>query len=313
MIPKWKKEQKEKKFKKQKKSVLRFFGLFCFVLILASTFRFFSGFKNSKVFGLSRVNFLVNDWDKVGIISVIGNNKLIFLDLPGEKKINLTRGFGKYPISSIFTLGEIEKMGGELLKESIQEFFGISISGLLIFKDKFPKNRSELERILLEAGFGKVKTDFSKYDLFALWWRVKRVPEFESARINLNDLDCFEPDGEFSLKKIDLIVRKYFQDEKVVNEDLAVAVFNSTDFSGLGNQGERVLSNLGGRVVNVSNSETKEVSLIKSTKKIANSYTLKILQRIFGFMWKEAEVEAGRADIGIYLGKDYWKKLNEKW
>jgi len=305
VLQQWKKAQQEKRLKRQKKSVFLFLILIILLLILASSFRFCLGWKKSKIRELNRVNFVINSYEVV-IVSVVQGKEIVLVDVPEEQKIRLTRGYGDYPISAIFRLGELDHKGLNLLTETIQEYFAVPLQGAIILESlrcqKSPKFC--LDKILLESLLGKVKTDFSFSDLLILWWRVKRTSWFNFKEVKIKDLEQ---------KKLDNLLTKIFLDEKVSQENLAISVFNSTDFPGLGNQGARIITNFGGRVISVGNSDLKKNSLLKSPKEVANSYTVKILKNVFQAKWEEGEVEGGRADIEVYLGEDYWKKLNEKW
>lgn len=307
-LSKWKKEQKEKRFKKQKSVIFLFLIFFLVLLILASVFRFYSGLKTSKIRNLSRVNLLVNS-NTIYIVSVVGNSEILYVKLPAEEKIRLTRGFGDYPIKAIYKLGELEKKGSQLLGESIQEYFAVPINGVISFEglpdcDFDIQNKSFLEKILVNAFLKKNKTDVSNLDLFFLWLRVKKIPALEQKYLEVSEIEQ---------KKLDLILEKRFQDKIIVEENKALAIFNATDFQGLGAQAARIIGNTGGRIVNIGNAEERKITLIKFSKKDANSYTVAFLEQIFPGDSQEGEVDEGRANIGIYLGKDYWKKLNEKW
>lgn len=306
VLQRWKKAQQEKRFKRQKKSIFSFLILIITLLILASSFRFYSGWKKSKIRGLNRVSFIISS-EEVSIVSLVEGREIVSVDLPEEQKIRLTRGFGDYPISAIFKLGELEKKGLPLLVETFQEYFAIPIEGAISPKTPYQCGQTRkfcLENILLDSLRGKAKTDFSFQDLFFLWWQLRRTSEFTLKNLLIEDLDQ---------KKLDPLIARNFADNKVSEENLTIAVYNSTGFTGLGNQGARIVTNLGGRVISLGGSDFKKESLVISSKKAANSYTVKLLKKIFQAKLEEGETEGGRADIGIYLGADYWKKLNEKW
>lgn len=312
VLPKWKKEQKEKRFKKQTKTLIVFIATVALVAILALGFGIYSGFKNSKAGDLDRVNFVIVSKENLLLVSLSEENSSFFLNLPAEKKIRLTRGFGEYSLVSIYPLGELESKGRKLLAESLQEYFAIPIKGVIV-GSKIPENLGQLIALFWLGARGKVKSDFSKADFLILWWRARKISEFEFKNRNLSDFDCFNDLGEFNQNKLDLIMGKLFQDEKIIKENLTISFYNTTDSPGLANQATRLITNQGGRVVTVGNSQPKEQSVVRGSKIIFDSFTFKRLLQMFDALAEEREVETGRADIEIFLGTSYWKKLSEKW
>jgi len=307
-FPQWKKNLKKEKFKKQKKGILFFLTTVFLVLFFASFFRFYSGIKNLKFLGQKRVNFVINN-QKIYLVSLVSGKEVVFLQFPDdpEQKIKLTRGYGEYPPSAIFKLGELDHKGPQLLRETVQEYFAVPIEGVINLENSLDCSIEEkrcLAKIIFLGIKKKNKTDFSFPELFYLWFKVEKTPQINFKTIKMKNL---EP------ATIDSLMAKNLWDEGVNKENYAVFVLNSTGFSGLANQGARFVTNLGGRVVRLGNSDEKDETLIVSRSSLADSYTVKIFKKIFQARWEEGEIEEGRGDIGIYLGKDYWKKLNEKW
>ncbi len=318
-LPVWKQKQEQKKFKKQKRLISLFVFFVFLLLILALSFRFYLGFKDSKIRFLNRVNFLIN-FNQLYLVSLSSEGRIYLLGLPGDQEIQLTRGFGRYKIKAIFPLGELENKGLVLLEESIQEYFGLPIMGAigglgnnLVCDFNRQDKKKCLETLILNSLLGKARSDFDFAELTDLWWKVKKTSDFSLETGSLEKLGCQTEQGEVDLKCFDLLAEKNFSDESLVREDLSVAVFNSTEFSGLGAQAARMITNSGGRVVSITNSDLNDKVLIKSKKEIAQGYTFRLLKEVFKADWVEGSVEQGRAEIGIYLGQDYWKKLNQKW
>ena len=308
MVANWKKHQQEKKYKMQKRSICLFFIFILTIILISSLFRFYSGWRSSKIKRFERINFLLNLLDEVRLVSV-SKDKLLTLILPLDKRIRLSRGFGDYEIGKIFRLGEIDQKGNGLLEESIQEFFAVPVFGVIHSSEK------SVEQSAFKAIWenNSRKTDFSWFDAAYLWWRLTQVPKFNQKIINLSEHKVFDSEANFEIEKTDSLLEKVFEDEKVIDENLAIAVYNCTDEDGLGSQAGRFITKLGGRLINISNEEERETCLLKSNKFFFESYTMKLIKIIFQCRWEEGTVENGRADIGIYLGQDYWKKLNEKW
>jgi len=293
--------------------------LIFFVLFLALSFGLFSVLYRSKIKDYSRVNFLLknqNSFFVVSLGSLAKGDKTIVLELPQDKKILLTRGFGEYPLGSIYSLGELEGKGESLLRESLQNFFGLSLDGYFFDKENTStlKTKSEISRFLEKSLFKKNKSNFSFADRVWLLRRLAVSPESDFSYFDFNAEKFLNSEKQFDLAKTDAFLGKYFIDQKLSEENLALAVYNSADLSGLAGQAARLLINSGGRVVTIANADLREKILIKVDPKAANSYSFRKIKTFFPQAdCEEGEVESGRADLAIYLGKDYWKMLWEKW
>lgn len=303
-LPIWKQKEQKKRSQKQKKTVILFLLFSFLTLISALIFRIYLGYRQSEIRKISRINLLINSRPKVFLLSLEGK-KLLNLSLPDNKKIKLVKGYGDYEIGKIYRLGEIEERGSDLLLESIQNFLAVPIFKVIDLDGE--------EGMIFDLSLASLKDRFSFFDSLYLWWRFKNVSRKDISYLDLNGSGFYKEDESFDEAQLDLFLGKYFFDQKIVDEDLTIAVFNATPIQGLGFSAARILINLGSRVVNIGNSESMEECLLRSTKGKLNTYTLKRINLIFGCRWEEGEVESGRADIGLYLGNQYWKKMTEKW
>jgi len=317
MPQKWKQEEKSRRYKKQVRFVFLLLTFFLFLLILASGFRFYLGWREAEFKNYDRINIVLNG-KQIILLSIVRNKTVDLISIPGEKKISLTRGFGEYPLNAIFKLGELEKKGNQLLEESIQNYFGLPVLGVISFKKDCnwlgERGKECIEQALWSSLKREAETDIFLVDLLDLWQQIKRTPNYNWQKYDLAKIQVYGANGEFDPKKLDLYFEKLFTDSKIVQEGLTVIVLNTTQITGLGNLASRILVNLGSRLINIGNAEPeREKTTMVARKEIYNSYTFKVLKKIFNAEAIEGEIEGGRADIGIYLGKDYWKMLNEKW
>lgn len=308
-----------KKEKKNSLKVVLVFLLFvCILIFLSVVFRFYSGFKTAKFKNLDRVNIVIDNGNFF-LVSLSRKGEIALLELPVEKKIKLARGFGEYSLASVYRLGELEGKGGQLLVESLQSFLAVPVDGLV--KIGRPtcgltenQERKCLQKILFSAIKNRPKTGISGVDLLiALWRSLKTKPGEKINVASLGDKKFLDSAGDLDLEKIDLFLSQELADSQITAENISLAVFNTTETVGLASQATRLISNLGGRVVSVDNAELRERTVIVFSEKVRDSYTLKRLVGLFFAKVKEDEEISGRAQIEIYLGKDYWKMLNEKW
>jgi len=114
------------------------------------------------------------------------------------------------------------------------------------------------------------------------------------------------------------LVNQLFKDEKIVQEDLAIAVLNGTTHFGLARKAARLITNIGGQVVEVGNIENLKSQIlnlkceIRSPKRLKNAYTIQKLMRAFDCRWGGEDLADHRAEAILILGEDYWSRLNER-
>jgi hypothetical protein len=215
--------------------------------------------------------------------------------------------------------------GAELLAGSLQDSFGLAVEGFLKGTDgEWQKNglkNSLLNQFFNSFAYDK-KTNLSRWDLLRLWWQIKMIREDKITLIDLSQTSVSQevdlPDGTKAMKidteRLDRIISQFFTDEQIKKEDLTIAVLNKTEKIGLANKAAKLISNIGGRVINVGaqtkNVDKKDNCEIKSEKKYKNFYTVKKLSKIFNCQWTGEPDSEQRSMVVILLGVDYWSRLN---
>ena len=278
---------------------MKFFRLIIFFLLAGLCIggvKFFFELKRSVFWDLQRVNLVVvsHQSNKTAIISFSDKKGKIFV-LPEEKQVEVVRGFGLYKLGKVFALGELEKKGGLLLKETVQENFKIPVFGY-IFEENLDFSR-------LKKNFWPVKkknrqTDLSFEDLLILFIKTKFIPEFSTENFREDQLE------------------DNFVDADIRDEAIPVEILNGTEHQGLAQKAFLQWENIGGRVVRVadSNLEGQPECKILFTDKVRESYSLKIMKEIYDCKSEQAgEIQQGRVDLSLTLGENYWKKIREKW
>lgn len=113
--------------------------------------------------------------------------------------------------------------------------------------------------------------------------------------------------------KVDLELAGVFKDANIFSEHLTIEVLNASAKPEMANRAARLITNLGGTVIVVANSEKESRECeIKAAKKILKTQTAQRLKKIFNC--KEILLKPGesRADLQLIIGLDYWEKMNEK-
>lgn len=313
----------EKKIKRRR--ILRAVFLVMTLAFLAGlVFRFFGFISQAKWDGRTRLN-LALQAEVVSLASYSpSDERLTILVIPGQTFIEAIHGYGPYRAESIYPLGELEKKGGELLSGSLQEYLGIPVQAYAVFGDlAMRKNQpSETKKSLVKGIFGLLgkrsgQTSLTIWDLLRLGWKVKKVKPSRISIVNLEETSASSqvvlPDGSGAIRvdtdRVDRIVSRFFPDEHLKHEGLAVAVLNGTEHEGLARRAARVLENIGGRVVSVGEAAKTEECEVRSLAKHKDSDTVRRLKETFNCFWGGEALEEQRASVVLILGESYWQKL----
>lgn len=341
----WRKDQKKVDAKKQISVGLLALGLILGLIILSRLISFVGGFgqpyhpdspgevKQSVWDGSSELNLAIKA-DTVYLLSFDPEEKIITAaKIPETTYLNLPMGYGRWPVRSIYSLGQAESpaMGAKLLQESLTYSLGIPVDGYLILADKYSKDPFDktLEAIRQNPItaiqiFNDSKTNLSFVEIMKLIFEVRSVRFDKTHVVDLGQSSITEwlllPDGTRALQmdqaKLDLFIQKNFADNQLVKEGLTIGVFNSTDHPGLAERAARLIGNMGGRVIMTSNiSDHLQNSVVLGKR----SYTYSRLSRIFsGCDNSKSSLECAkitsndfqRVDIALVLGEDYYLRFN---
>jgi hypothetical protein len=292
--------KRKKRDKNKNPKFLIIFFIFGFLSALVFFLFIYLKLKKSELLFLSRANFVFIDQEKVPLIfSFEGKNGLI-LTLPTYDKFRVTRGFGEYELRKVFALGELDKKGGELVSETLEENVPVAIFGYFYDEenkmDSYLKSpRSIFFKVFYRGLRGEIKTSLDKFDLLLLLIKSIKISP------SLVELKNYEPE------RGDL-----FKDKKMREESLSIEVLNATEQSGLAQRIAELFEKSGGRVVRIADAPQKQENCRIVTSENPTSYTFKWIKQLYHCPVEMENGEA-RADITIILGENYWKNEGEKW
>ncbi|HUS51914.1 MAG TPA: LytR C-terminal domain-containing protein [Candidatus Bathyarchaeia archaeon] len=319
--------------KKKKKAFLpRFLVLLissCFLLFLF--WKVYGALSESVWDGEHQLNIVFDSRPTVVASFSPAQDKLVLLLVPDKTFVETAHGYGQYRLEAIWELGKLENRPA-LLAESCQGGLGLVIDGFvgdqrenLVLPTSGEGQEKQVQKKLLGTFFQLVKkrkaTNLTRWDLVRLFWQMGKVRFDKVSLIDLGQtsalLPTTLPDGSSGFKidqnRLDTILARFFQDEKIITEGISLEVVNATDHFGLAAQGARLVANLGGRVISLKDSQEKKSQCqIKSLKEEKDSYTLKRLAKVFGCRSETGSLGDSRAEAVLILGNNYWQRLNEK-
>lgn len=293
-------------------------------------------FKNYIWNGKSTLNLVVKS-DNTYIISFNPqDSSFTVLKLPDETYVQVPLGFGRWPMRSVYDLGQAEKppIGARLLKDTAGMLFGVPVDGYILTSGNFEtvaegvrKNPFNIIGTIRES-----KTDLNILELVRFWWGVKgvRFDRFKSADLKNSDLTSWVllPDGSRGLEpdrlKLDQFIQDRFEDSKLKDEGLNIGILNATGHLGLAEKAARTVANIGGRVIFTGNSEDKLQDSFVLGK---SGYTQTRLAQVFappciqtswplgffkskGCSLKSDSFNFSRAEVTVVLGEDYFLRYN---
>ena len=336
----WKDVQFKHKIKRKTKLALIVLGAVLSLLIVSWTIRFTQNlFSPGKLStdkprsytwnGEFNLNLLIRT-NSVSLVSFIPKEeRVVIINIPDETFLEVSRGFGRWQLRSIYELGQSQKEvgGNKLLSETLTSIFGLPIDGFLDFSrlNGQQSAASVIETLRKNplSGFNllsALKTDLTPWELFKFKLKLSSV-RFDKVKIldlnKLNVLDkgnlldgtpVFTPDPV----KIDSILSD-LADPVIVSEHKSIAVFNATGEPQLAQKWARLITNLGGNVIITTNAKK---SLEKTQVAGDGSLTLKRLKEIFDLdcqnnpkcgkiSLEDEDLVSSRAQINLFLGKDY--------
>ena len=259
---------------------------------------------------LKKVNYIIFDKD---------TKKVLLYDLPVDNKYELPGKFGGEDLSKMFALGGLNsdnylEAGVEIINRSITKLFGFKVDKYILvseeeqlFFDDLWTRGGVLNLIRVAKFIGSNSSFISNMNLKDLYGLVSFIDSLPRDRV----IKDTSPLCYCNTQYFDDLIREATLESEIAQEKKDIAVLNGTNFSGLANFGARLVRNLGGRVIAISNTERfYDNSFIVADD--INSQTVEVLSRVLRIdniiMKSEShsfmENEIDRSDIVIIFGFD---------
>jgi len=263
---------------------------FVFVLLASVLYLFFPQnpkFRQSLV--LSGDPTIVVSWGPQG------SNTVIFV-FPGTLEINATHGYGWYSLEALQRLDDIEGRRGALLVSSLSDSLAMPVQWYVTNKMKSGEKRSDIIGVvrssvsffsLLKSVFQK-QTNLSLAHVYPVWKSIHGVDPRTDV-IDFRNVDTVtpvvEPDGttayQFDPQKYDAVIGDVLEDFPIRQEAIRIAIYNTTERPGMGQQVGRVLDHVGAVVTFVGNTneeQIRESCVIQITPDVRQSKTTRFIE-----------------------------------
>lgn len=251
-------------------------------------------------------------------------SKVTIIPLPDQTYLAVPQDYGFWQIRAVYGLG-----GGRLVKEALASFLGIPLDGFIKLDGALSqKGAPDLVQFIrssplnIIAALKNLQTDLTLLELVRLNLALNKVRFDKVQTLDLVGLNVLTeetlPDGTQVLTadpvRIDGVLK--LEDPKLQKDYLTIAVFNATNVPLLAQKAKRLITNLGGNVIQTGNTT---FALDKTYISGEDSATLQRLIQIFGLGCakdlncdkldpKDLEQISSRARINIILGEDFAKR-----
>lgn len=248
-------------------------------------------------------------------ISLINLNpsqkKVTVIILPDATYVDVPGGFGKWQIRSVYDLG-----GGSLLSRTLTSLLGVPVEGFIQLKGSQEDYVDWIRQSPLNffLSLQNMESDLTPLELVQFNLRLWQVRYDKIQRINLESSLLEKqtlPDSTEVLTgdptRLDALMST-LSETSLREEHKSVAVFNATEQPLVGAKAARLITNLGGNVIQIANSsQSLEKTLIWGEE----SATLQRLKQIFRCCDKlgMAEGISSRAEVNVAVGEDFFFSL----
>lgn len=239
-----------------------------------------------------------------------------------------THGYGSYSFAAFWRLGQIDKKNGTVLSESMSEALGLPVEWYIgPATGAIPTVKNGLDAAkrtfslgnLLSFLGGHFRTNIPLRSFLSLSWvltatKPDRVDTFDfTGNPTLVAQDVTLPDGSHQMvldtNRLDAQMKNIFEDDRIRQESISVAVYNTTDLSSLGTRVARLLGHVGVNVIFVGNDSPKvDACSVRGSEAATRSWSARVIVAILGCA-VSSTTEPGRADLILHIGGSYAKRF----
>jgi hypothetical protein len=272
----------------------------------------------------------------ISVVSIHpAGQKATILHLSSNIYTDVPKGYGKWRLGSVYALGNEENppIGASLLKMTLTRLLALPIDGIVMLPNSTAFNSTEEVVESFRKNFipdlfylSKIESDLTKWEGLQLYGalsgiRADKIASLDFERSTITESKLL-PDSSRVLGvntvRLDLFIRDKLADQKIVEENMPIAIFNATNQTGLAQEVARFVTNLGGNVIIMQNLDTKEQ---KSNVVITSQTNTSDIQKSISYQrvaqliaphclnndcnTTNAKILSSRAVINIVVGEDF--------
>ncbi len=272
--------------------------------------------KKSAWDGESRVGVVLfvnkGESQELMLVSYEPDGEAVWMYLPQDMQVGVSRGYGKYPVRSLWNLAEQEN-DRRLLTESITLLIGVPFEWWVnIDQDRLSCDVMNWDCIKSALIYGRnhlhLSTNMVWWDRVKLLWKMKSLDVGDVVNLDLTragrSKSEVEVDGKEVLVYLDEYTGSRLVDRRIRNEALSVRVVNTLAVNGLGGAVERIIVGMGGRVVSVESIQADiGKCLVKGNEEMLQSLTAKKMINLWNCEPSISAVDT-KSNLEFWVGKN---------
>jgi hypothetical protein len=250
------------------------------------------------------------------------------LSLPEETIVHLPYGLKEFKIQGLYKMAELENSSNifSVIDQTLIDYFGVSTRNVYITRsnDITDPYYSTLTNpmYIFNLTFNEqwtnknIITPESRWDLLNIVKKINTIPDQNRKSINIldNEIGYKEADIDQTqiiktdFNKLDTYIKRTFQSSAMQEEKANISIENGTQITGLGSKVSRLITNMGGVVVSVGNSEKEypKTEVIINDKKWIDSETVSRIKKAIPEVQISPNINSdNRTDVLLILGNDY--------
>lgn len=281
-----------------------------------------------------------NESNKLSSIAFINlqprQKEITVLHIADSVYVDVPKGYGEWTIGSVFPLGQEDGgKGTALLRLSLARLVGLPVDGIIIKQGSVETaeeiiNSLRKNQLAFLSLSGSIKSNVSTWELITLGQFVSAVRSDKVISLDLAKSTITEskllPDSSRVLGidriQLDSFIRGNLADAAIVDENTTIAIYNATTHPGLAQLASRMVTNLGGTVVFMGNTESlqgKSLVIDKGENASSSLITKNRLEEMFAPWCRkdpchsaDPKVTNSRAQIVVVLGEDFYSYWNKR-
>lgn len=290
-LAKWRQSQELKKKKTGNARVLLGISFLLFVVSLIIASWLWKKAKNSIWDGKSFIGVIYQSGADFKLLTILPEYRQYYdWIIPGNTLMTVPRGYGEYQLKNVYNLGQLDKKGGQLLSQTIQNGLAIPVSGWQI----------------------KEAANLSWWDKLRLKWVLifnRKTTKIDLRQVALKALTLSDGTQVYQVNQnlLDETVNRFLFDETMIKEGISLAVINASGIEGEAKTVARLVANLGGDVRMIGNKQVQAQSEILVAKQnLKTSYTVKRLSQALKIDQIKVGIETDlRAEVAVVIARDY--------
>lgn len=291
----------------------------CSLFFVLGLWNLYNSWKNSQWITGTRITAVVASADPKIYSFNPQASKLTIMAIPTKTQISASGGRGEWLAGSLWKLGEQEKLGGQVLAQSLQNTLGLPIDGWAEEPGAalFVNRKLGFVSAFIEAvTSSRIKTNLTFFDRLQILLQVGTVGFSGRRELDLVSSGAVRAqklaDGEEGYVVIPEKAKIAFEeirDDLVFAEGKKLKVFNTSKKAGLAAEVTRVITTLGLWVISTGSSdEAVEDCQVRGDSQNTKSISARRLAAVLGCKVSDKDT-GGPEDLELWLGESFAQRF----